>query len=243
MILVSPTEPAAIKQIGRVSPVPERMGCDLIVRSGRRQVGVQRKQFPHDFIASMRDNRLVEQLHKMQELELRMLLVEGFGHWTQEGELIQEGVLPTRLRYSKGALLGSLMTFQFEMGIPVHVTRNMGETVEYLLRLDSWVQKKKHTSHLARPGVPKSSWGTVGNRDYGIYLLQSFPGVGVELAGRIYDHFGGVPLMWTATIKQLQEVPGIGKGKAEKIVKVLSERVKKVSGSSPEGNQPDPEAA
>jgi len=53
------------------------------------------------------------------------------------------------------------------------------------------------------------------------HILQGFPGVGPELAGRMVDHFEGVPLTWTHAIDELMEVEGVGKKKAEGMVNAL----------------------
>jgi len=41
--------------------------------------------------------------------------------------------------------------------------------------------------------------------------------VGPELAERIVEHFGGIPMRWEVAIEELLEVYGIGKVKAEKL--------------------------
>jgi ERCC4-type nuclease len=55
-----------------------------------------------------------------------------------------------------------------------------------------------------------------------MHLLQSFPGVGPEIASRIWDHFQGVPIQWEITgPEELSAIPGIGKQKASQIYQML----------------------
>jgi ERCC4-type nuclease len=54
--------------------------------------------------------------------------------------------------------------------------------------------------------------------------LQGFDGIGPELAERIVDHFGRVPLSWTVGEGELAKVKGLGKKKVAKMVKVLGYR-------------------
>jgi Holliday junction resolvasome RuvABC DNA-binding subunit len=58
----------------------------------------------------------------------------------------------------------------------------------------------------------------VDSRDWALHLLQGFEGIGPDLAAAIFDHFEGVPFRWNVEgAKGLMEVPGIGKGRAEKL--------------------------
>jgi hypothetical protein len=63
----------------------------------------------------------------------------------------------------------------------------------------------------------RDEWGKriEAGRDFAIFLLQSFPGIGAGVAGNIYDHFGYLPMTWRVTEKELAEVPGVGKGRAK----------------------------
>jgi len=54
----------------------------------------------------------------------------------------------------------------------------------------------------------------------GIHLLQSFPGVGPTIAGRIYDHYERVPMSWDDDV-HLEDVPGVGKEKANQMREAL----------------------
>ena len=51
--------------------------------------------------------------------------------------------------------------------------------------------------------------------------MQSFDGVGPELARRIVAHFEGLPLTWTATDDELLEVPGLGPKTLRKLHEVI----------------------
>jgi ERCC4-type nuclease len=51
--------------------------------------------------------------------------------------------------------------------------------------------------------------------------LQGFDGIGPEVAGRIYDEFKGVPLMWTVDEIDLMAVKGVGAIRAERMIRSL----------------------
>lgn len=215
-MLVSSTEPFNFKTLGKSSTLPEKYGCDFLIVARGLRTGVQRKKFPNDLLASLSDGRLYQQVHQMVALDRAVIVLEGYGKWTMDGELMDFQQFTKRQLYS---LIASLA---FEFGIEVLMVRDMRETIEFLESLESWAKKEKHQSLRSRPGPAKDSWGQVGIREVGIHLLQSFPGMGPELAGRVYDHFQGVPLSWDFNgADKLTEVQGIGKAKAESIYMAL----------------------
>lgn len=227
-MLVSSTEPFVFKALGTSSTTPERYGVDFLIIKGKAKTGVQRKKFPEDLMASLADGRLYEQVHLMGKLDRAIIILEGYGKWTSDGELIDSWAQ----RFTKDQLYGLLMSLAFEFGIEVLILRNMTETQEFLIALESWAGKERHTSLRVRPGPSKDSWGRIGVKEYGMHLLQSFPGVGPELASRIWDHFGGVPIKWEIDgPEDLSAIHGIGKQKAAQIYQMLVKEV------SPEAKQ------
>lgn len=239
-MIISGLEPDALKALGTVAGVPEQYGADILIVERGIKVGIQRKQFPADFLSSLADGRLYQQLHAMQELDHAFVLIEGFGKWSLEGELIHD----TFSRFTKRQFHGLIASIQLEFGVGVMQVRDLGESCVYLTNLELWLQKETHNSLRTRPGPPRDAWGTRNNRAFALHFIQSFPGVGVELAGRIYDHFGGIPVKWSLeNWKALTAVPGIGKEKAQRIWKVLEEkdaiagRVDQTDGKGDLGNQ------
>lgn len=218
-MLVSSTEPFTFKSLGKSSTLPEKYGCDFLIISRKMKTGVQRKKFPEDLLASLADGRLYQQVHQMIALDRAVIVLEGYGKWTMDGELISNHFTQS---FTKRQLYSLIASLAFEFGVEVLIVRDARETMEFLESLESWAGKEKHQSLRSRPGPSKDSWGRVGIREVGIHLLQSFPGVGPELAGRIYDTFGGVPLSWEFSgPESLMMVPGIGRSKAESIYGAL----------------------
>jgi ERCC4-type nuclease len=43
-------------------------------------------------------------------------------------------------------------------------------------------------------------------------------GVGAEMAGRIWDHFGRVPWRWEVGVNELMKVKGVGRTRAERML-------------------------
>jgi ERCC4-type nuclease len=217
-MLCSPTEPKPLKKLGKVSSVPENYGADFLIMGKKIRIGVQRKQFPGDLLASLTDGRLYDQLPRLSELDRAILVIEGHGRWTEDGELIGDSKYH---RFTIQQLHGLLFTVMFEFNVPSIWVANMDDTARVLTNLEGWANKDKHTSLKSRPGAGKSSWGSTSEKHLAQHILQGFPGVGGELAGRIVDKFEGVPLTWTVGLDELMEVEGVGKKKADNMYHAL----------------------
>lgn len=213
-MLISPTEPQPIRDIGTTSILTEKYGSDILMLVKDMRVGVQRKKFPEDLMASLADGRLYDQIRKMAELNHAVVILEGHGQWTTEG------VLMGQYAFTIDQLHGLIMSLSFEFGIQVFQVRDMTETIRLLENMERWIHKPAHTSLLRRPGPSKDSWGQKSARLNGIHLLQSFPGVGPTIAARIYDHFGRVPMTWDEGV-DFTKVPGVGKEKARQLEEAL----------------------
>lgn len=221
--MIAPTEPLPIRALGRVHSLPEKRGVDVLFPAGGRMVGVQRKEI-HDLVASVHDGRLHREAQMIGgcladgRLGIAVLVVEGRFTWTCDGEWVEPGWRWTR-RQHRG-LLWSVRA----KGIWVEATSDVADTADLCRDLEKWAAKDRHSSLDRRPG-PTGLWGKATTREYALHVLQSFDGVGPELAGRIVDHFGRLPIGWLVTAADLAEISGIGKVKAKKLIGALEQPV------------------
>jgi ERCC4-type nuclease len=209
-LLIAPTEPTEIKRLGRTSSQPERYGADIFWVKGKKRFGIQRKQFPGDFLASLHDGRLHKEMAQMRSLEGAWLVLEGYGTWTDTGHLIDQRKFTTVQLYSL------LSTIGFKYRVQVLRVFNIADTVSAVSAFYGWSEKDEHQSLARRPN-PNGKWGTATSREWTLHLLQSFEGIGPKQAERIFEHFGGAPLSWDVTVEDLMEVEGIGEVRAEKM--------------------------
>lgn len=216
-MLISPTEPLPIRALGRVHSLPEKRGVDVLFAAGKQWVGVQRKEI-HDLVASVYDGRLQREVQQIAcaDLGIAVLVVEGRFVWTSDGEWMEPGY-----RWTRRQLRGLLWSIRAR-GIWVESTSNTEETADLCRDLETWARKDRHHSLDHRPG-PVGMWGKATTREYATHLLQGFDGVGPELAGRIIDHFGRLPIGWLVTAADLEEIHGIGKVKAKKLIGALEQ--------------------
>lgn len=212
-MFVSAAEPASLRTLGQYSPLPEQYGSDFLILCPVGMVGVQRKEV-HDLIASRADGRLARELAQMKQLDVGVLLIEGRLKWTGDGVLIS-----SRSKWTRAQHLGMMFSIQ-STGIWQTSTESIMESREYLLALESWMMKETHKGLNTRP-KPQTQWGSRNDRDWGIHAIQSVDGVGPEMAGRIFDTFG-LPFKCSVTVEELLTVDGIGKKRAEKIVRAFN---------------------
>jgi ERCC4-type nuclease len=213
MLLIAPTEPTLLRNLGTTSPLPEVYGTDFLFPSPHGFVGIQRKEVK-DLVASIRGDRIARELGQSSDLYRTVLLIEGDWEWNRDGVSRRvEGF--NRAQYD-----GLCLSFQ-DAGWYILASRTLHETAEMLGRIQTWFQKADHNSLRTRP-KSNGMWGTARNRDFGIHVLQGFDGLGIGNAGKVYDHFGTIPLYWTVTEKELLAVPGIGKVRARKLLDALS---------------------
>jgi ERCC4-type nuclease len=209
-MLVSPTEPILLRALGKTSLVPESYGCDFLFTSTEfGLVGIQRKELS-DFVASVKDGRLSKELGQMKRLGLSLLVLEGRASWTNDGFATW-----TPTQWTMSQHLGTMWSVQLS-GCWIASSLTVTETSTLISAFTRWTAKPRHIALESRPSPAKDEWGKAGNREWAMHLLQGFKGVGPVQAAAIYDHFGSsVPLMWTTTIFDLMDVPGIGQKRAE----------------------------
>ena len=214
LLIISPTEPLALRVLGITDLLPEEYGADYLFSARSGLVVVQRKSFT-DLIASLRDGRLARELPAMRQADHPILLVEGRPLWTDQGMLIS-----VDRPYHRTEWYGFCLSVQHEYNISMVLTDDINDTAAWMRHAPTWFDKPEHLSLLARP-KPVDNLGNMAARDFGINLLQSFPGFGPKVASNVYDHFGRVPIRSDTTAKELQQISGVGKVRAQSFISLL----------------------
>lgn len=215
--LVSPTDRELARALdGILSPLCERYGADVLAASSRGLVGWQRKAFD-DLLASLEDGRLGRELQALQTLPWPVLVVEGRPDYTSDGHLLS----PYRSRWTKKQVRNVLRSCWYVHGVRVEETDSLEDTAAAIRELVDWLGKAVHRSLLVRPKTPaRDGWGPDA-RSWARYFLQGFPGIGPERAEAIFDAVG-VPLRWTVTQEELEQIPGIGPITSKRLWEALS---------------------
>lgn len=219
---LAPTERGDLQLLApwaTVSTLPETYGMDILWESHGRLIGVQRKKFPEDFLASLRgeDDRLTREIAQSKDLDIAALVVEGYAHWTSDGYVIFG-----RTKFHLYQFWGLVMSLQITHHLHWFWCENATQLVQFVCRFIRWCEKQDHDSLRTR-NKPKNigRWGTRESREHQVYLAQSLDSMGPQRAAALVDHFGGLPLRWDVSQKQLQGVAGIGKELATRIYRLF----------------------
>lgn len=222
MILVSPTEHDILTILKssqteyRISSICESNGADLVAPTRIGLVGFQRKTLL-DLKASILDGRLYRELAQLKSSPIIsnsfLILEYTLTHITTTGEFT-DATMP------RSTLNSILIKVQLTGTFHLH-SHSPADTIATVLAAAKYISSPS-AERLHRPSAPSNDWGQRGNREFAIYLLQSFPGIGPALASAIYDYFHSVPLIWSVSQEQLMDVEGLGAKTAAKLHAFLS---------------------
>lgn len=158
-----------------------------------------------DFEASIIDGRLFEQAARLIAAYPRVVLIV-------EGDRDDE----RSNRVSRSALLGAYSALVSDLGISLFFTKNPPATAELLAALARHDQLAKKVP-MRVMAKPKSITLEQTQRA----LIEALPRVGPQMARRLLMHFGTPARIFSSSVKELQEVEGLGPKKAKLISKVL----------------------
>ncbi|MEK6985768.1 MAG: DEAD/DEAH box helicase [Candidatus Thermoplasmatota archaeon] len=165
------------------------------------RVAVERKSAA-DFVDSLVDGRLFEQIRQLKEYPKPFLLIEGeslHGH---------RGVSPE-------AIQGALASILIDYGIPILQVRDGAETARFLHAVAKREQFTSDRKVAVRPGKPST------DADLRRFLVAGLPGVSEVLADRLLARFGSPANVFAASARELAEIDGIGEQKADAIRRIL----------------------
>jgi ERCC4-type nuclease len=223
MLLISPTEhdlQTLLSGTGnkyRISPLPESHGCDILSITKVGVIGFQRKTLP-DLNASLQDGRLYREL---SQLSVSATVLHAFLIVESAFTTTTDNLYYTETNLSTSTLRSLIVKFHVQ-GIGFIPTRNLDDTL-YTVNTVSRYLSSGRAGTISRPKQVTNSWGQTTNEEYGVFLLQSFPGIGPKVARSIYRHFGTVPIRWAVDAAALAQVPGVGRKRAETLLAALSQ--------------------
>ena len=156
------------------------------------EVAIERKTVS-DFISSMLNKRLLNQLEGLQQYENKLLVIEGI----EEQELYAKddginGVHPNAIR---GFLLSILLKYK----VPIVFTKNYEDTAKFILILS-----KKKSKELSL-NVSKKS---LDKKERLQFILEGFPGIGPKTAKKLLEKFKTLKNIINASEEEITEVIG-----------------------------------
>ena len=168
---------------------------------------VERKT-TEDFLNSIKDGRLFEQLVNMRKnYPVPVLVIEGDNLFSRA--------------FHENAIYGALASIIGDYHIPVIFTRNPQETAKFISSL-----LRREYSPRKEVSLRKIR-GAMSEHERQRYIIESLPNISAKLSRRLLEHFGSVKNVINAEIGELIQVKGIGRKTAQEIYEIVNREYKK----------------
>lgn len=193
-----------------VIPNLHKLNIDVEIKNlkvGDFQIGntiVERKTF-NDFLGSMINKRLLDQLKHLQQAKSALLIIEGY-----DIDSLAKG----ERNINPNAIRGFMLSISLEYQIPIIITEDADETAIYLAVLAKR-QLKKPTEMSLHPRIPKTK------KEQKKYILEAFPNIGPKTAEQLLKKFKTLNKTMNATIEELREIL---KSRAEDFRKLIEDK-------------------
>lgn len=178
-----------------------------------KDIGIERKTVG-DFVGSMINKRLVNQLRDLKEnFKKPLLLIEGI----DEEDIYKPSSHP---KINENAVRGMLTSVALDFEVPMIFTKDAEDTAIYIYLL------------IKRQSKPDKEYSLKINRkahslsDQQQIIIESFPSVGPSLAKNILKHFQSISAFMNADVRELRKVEKVGKKKAEIIKRLIDTKYK-----------------
>ena len=191
---------------------------NLLVQRKRLDVGdyifdndliVERKTVS-DFCVSIKDGRLFGQISRLAGSKIpAILILEGKQKEFKETD------------FSVPAIQGILVAISLGFKIPILRSKGIKETIAIMLQGYKQLTKDRLQEQriFPRKGFYKKSKDQFLEQK--IRILEGFPGVGVDRAKSLLDHFGSLKAVFDADMENLLDVKGFGRISAKKFKEIL----------------------
>jgi len=171
--------------------------ADYIVKD----VAIERKTVL-DFISSMKNRRLINQLEEIRQYKNRLLIIEGI----DEQELYNDS--EEKIGMHPNSIRGFLLSIVLNYKVPIIFTKNQEDTAKFIFIL-SKRQTKEASLNVSKKNLNK--------KEKMQFVIESFSGIGPKTAKKLLKEFKTIKNIFNASQKDLEDVIG-KKSKSFKIV-------------------------
>lgn len=186
---------------------------DLTVDMKRLDVGdflvseetVVERKTTADFADSIVDQRLFNQLQDLTSYKNSLIIIEGDNLYSHRD------IHPKAIR-------GAISSLTVDYNLPIIWTEDLEETSQMLKTLAEREQSEKDKNIAVRgKKTPKS------DEELKKYIVAGIPSVNTKIAERLLQEFKTIEKIFNASEEELKNVKGIGKKKAKRIKKLITE--------------------
>ena len=162
-----------------------------------------------DFISSIVDGRLFEQLKHLKDIKKPFLIVEGKFDFE-------------KTNMSENAIRGALASVVTDYKIPMLYTQDQRDSASMLFS----IAKREQNNKKIRPQVKKKVKSKSKNHEQEI-LIGSIRGINITLAQNLLNYFKTPKAIFNASIEELKKVEKIGEKKAKQIYNLTKREYEK----------------
>jgi Fanconi anemia group M protein len=187
-----------------------KCGCEVEFRELKvadyivKDTAVERKTI-NDFISSMINRHLINQLAEMQQFENRLLIIEGI----KEQELYSDNKVGG---VNANAIRGFLLSISLRHKVPIIFTKDEEDTARFIC-----VLAKKESSSENPLNVNKK---TLDKNEQLQKIIEAFPGVGPKTAKKLLQEFKTIKNILNSDLESLEKILG----KKSELMKEIIER-------------------
>ena len=165
-----------------------------------------------DFESSIINGRLFEQAERLAAAYDRPIII-------MEGDRDE-------FRMKEAAISGAIASLYIDYDIPVIMTGEAKESAEMIRHIAKHEQDGRKRSPSVKGGARSFTDSQFMER-----IVGNIPGVGIEIARNLLEHFKSVGAIASASEAELMEVDNIGKKRAEEIFRLMRNRYVKEGGT------------
>ena len=197
-VYVDDRENSVAKELSRMDVGVNKQRLDVADFLVSEDTAVERKQ-AEDFVDSILDSRLFDQIIEMQDYSNPILIVEGDDLYSHRD------VHPNAIR-------GALATVAIDYGMAILWSDGNKDTAELLNSLAKREQGEKDKNIAVR-----GSKSPTTDEELQKYVVGGLPGVNTKIAERLLQEFDSIQSVYTASFEDLKKVQGVGDKKASEI--------------------------
>lgn len=156
-----------------------------------KDIVVERKTVS-DFISSMMNGRLLNQLEELKQYNQNLLIIEGISEKELYSEEGSSGMNPNSIR-------GFLISILLKHKIPILFSKNSEDTAKFLKILSKRKEKEINLN---------ANKKTLNKKEQLQFIIEGFPGIGPKKAKALLEKFGTIQNIILAPTEELKKIIG-----------------------------------
>lgn len=156
-----------------------------------------------DFISSMINKRLLEQLANIKKYPNYYLILEGSNYDY------------TKFNVHENAVRGMLLSIALDFKVPIIFTENERDTANFLILTARRYEKSKTPKAIRRTKNSKTE------EEQKQFILQGFPGIGPTISKKLIKKFKSLQEIFNSPEEKLKQIKNFDKNKIKNFLNIL----------------------